>query len=75
MGHRVHLQNRDQFIAAIKILNELPGVWHSRGPADAVELLVLDSHYQALLNAGVITANGKESNGRGKEKVAKKSKP
>jgi hypothetical protein len=74
MGHIVRLQSREQFIAAIGVLNQLPGMWHSRGPEASTELLVLDSHHQALISAGVIAPNGKEGESRGKKTTRKKIK-
>lgn len=53
MSHVLQLKGREQFVAAIGVLREMPGTWHSRGLMDAVELLVLDSHYKALVRAGV----------------------
>jgi hypothetical protein len=73
MGRKVRLDSDEQFTEAIKVLNELPGMWHSRGDDKITELLLLDSHYQALLMAGVIPPNGVEVNSRGK-KAAKKAK-
>lgn len=73
MGHIVRIDSDKQFIAAINVLNELPGMWHSRGDDKTVELRLLDSHYQALVKAGVISPNGKEGQTRGK-KATKKAK-
>ena len=73
MGHIIRLQSREQFVAALRVLDNLPGMWHSRGPIDAAELLVLDNHYEALINAGIVAANGKEGQVRAKKNVAKKA--
>jgi hypothetical protein len=74
MAHIVRIQNDKQFVDAIRVLNQLPGMWHSRGPEEAPVLLVLDSHYDALVRAGVVAANGKEGKARGKKTAAKKAK-
>ena len=76
MAHVVRIDANEQFKRAISVLNELPGMWHSRGDDITVELWLLDSHYEALVKAGIIPANGKngkEAKAHGK-KAAKKSK-
>jgi hypothetical protein len=75
MAHIVRLQSNEQFVKAIKVLNELPGMWHSRGTEEVTELLLLDSHYEALINAGVIPANGKQGESCGKKATAGKAQP
>jgi hypothetical protein len=74
MGYIIPLKNREHFIAAIGVLNELPGTWSSRGPAEAPVLYVTPEHYDALVDAGVVKDIRTKSNGRGKKKLAKKSK-
>ena len=74
MGHIVRLRSIEQFAAAIQVLNELPGMWHSRGTEEVTELLLLDCHYNALVDAGVISPNGKEGKTRGKKATTKKAK-
>ncbi len=74
MGHVIRIQSRDQYKAALRVLDTLPGTFHSRGPTESALLFVTDEHYQALIKAGVIQANGIEGNGRGKKGVAKKVK-
>jgi hypothetical protein len=74
MGHAVHIQSREQFVAALRVLDKLPGMWHSRGPADTPVLLVLDSHYRALVEAGVVAPNGKKEKPHGKKTPAKKAR-
>lgn len=64
MGHIIRTQIREQYMAALNVLAYLPGTWHSRGPAEFPVLLVLDSHYQALVKAGVVQANGNEGKAR-----------
>lgn len=75
MGHIVRIQDREQFLNALEVLNYVPGTWHARGTPEAPILLLTDAHYQALLKAGVISANGKEDKNRGKKATAKKRKP
>jgi cell division GTPase FtsZ len=74
MGHAIRIQSREQYIAAIRVLDKLPGMWRGIGPASAPVLLVLDSHYKALVKAGVVSPNGKEGQGRDKKASAKKAK-
>ena len=73
MANIIRIKSRDQLIAAYRVLDRLPGTWHSRGPAEAPTLLVLDSHYEALVKAGVVAPNGKEGKARGKKTPAKKN--
>ena len=72
MGHIVRIQSQEQLVAAIRILNKIPGTWHAGGKGEWPVLLLLDSHYEALLKAGVISRNGKEDGPRGKKAPAKK---
>lgn len=72
MGHIVRLDGRKQFAAAIRVLNELPGTWHSRGTEEFTELLLLDAHYNALVDAGVIPSNGKKEKRSGKKNASHK---
>jgi hypothetical protein len=74
MGHVLRIQNREQYSQVLRVLDKLPGMWHARGPSSAPVLLLLDSHYNALVKAGIIPANGKEVKGRGKKATSKKSK-
>ena len=74
MGHHVQIQSREQYIAALRVLDKLPGMWQSRGSAETPVLLVLDSHYKALVKAGVVSPNGKEGKARDKKTAAKKAK-
>jgi hypothetical protein len=71
VGHIIRIQNREQYKAALNVLDYLPGTWHSRGPSDTPILFVLDSHYKALVKAGVVAANGKEGKARGKKATKK----
>ncbi len=75
MGHIIRIQSREQYIAALNVLDDLPGMWHARGPSTAPVLLVTDAHYQALVKAGVVSANGKEVKARGKKTTGKQTKP
>lgn len=74
MGHIVHIKGREQFIAALEVLDYLPGMWHCRGTPDAPILLVTDAHYKALVKAGVVQTNGKQEKTRGKKATPKKAK-
>ena len=72
MGHVVHMKSREQFIEALGVLNELPGMWHARGEPGTPTLLLTDTHYKALVKAGVVPANGKKEKARGKKAIPKK---
>jgi hypothetical protein len=67
MAHVVHIRSKEQFIKVQEVLMHLPGTWHARGTSADRVLLLLDSHYNALVEAGVIPANGEEGKGRGKK--------
>ncbi len=75
MGHIVRIESQEQFGAALQVLDYVPGTWHARGPSTAPVLYLPDAHYKALVEAGVINANGKEEKGPGKKETAKKAKP
>jgi hypothetical protein len=74
MGHIIRIQSREQYFAALNVLDYLPGTWHSRGPTESAVLFVTDEHFKALVKAGVVPANGKEGKARGKKATAKKTK-
>ena len=74
MGHVIRIQSLDQYKAALRVLDKLPGMWHSRGPSASALLLVLDAHYKALVKAGVVSPNGKEGKSRGQKAPVKKGK-
>jgi hypothetical protein len=75
MGHIVRIQSREQYIAALNVLDYVEGTFHARGPSSAPVLFVADNQFSALVKAGVISANGKEVMPRGKKTTAKKVKP
>jgi hypothetical protein len=66
MGHVVKIQSREQYIAALRILDFVPGTFHASGPSSAPVLVMDDAQYEALVNAGVIATNG-EVKVRGKK--------
>jgi hypothetical protein len=72
MAHIVRIHSDEHFVEAIKVLNKLPGMWHSGGKEEFPVLLVLDSHYNALVKAGVVSPNGTEGKARGKKTFTKK---
>jgi hypothetical protein len=71
MGHVLHIQNRQQFIEALGVLNDMPGMWHACGNPSSPVLLVTDTHFKALVKAGVVSDNGKEGKARGKKANAR----
>jgi hypothetical protein len=74
MGHVVRLQSREQYTAALRVLDVVPGTFHASGPSSAPVLVVGDAQYEALVKEGVIAANGKEVKTRGKKASGKKAK-
>ena len=74
MGHVVRLQSREQYTAALRILDVVPGTFHASGPSSAPILVLGDTQYEALVNAGVVAANGKEVKENGKKTRAKKAR-
>ena len=74
MGHVVKILSREQYIAALRVLDVVPGTFHASGPSSSPTLVLGDTQYHALVEAGIIAANGKEGNARGKKANAKKSK-
>ena len=74
MGHIVHIQSDEQYIAAINVLDFVKGTWHGRGPSTAPVLYVTDEQYNALVEAGVVSANGKKGKAHGKKARTRKSK-
>ena len=74
MGHIIRIKSREQYFAALNVLDYLPGTWHSRGPTESAILFVTDEHYKALMKAGVVSTNGTEGKARGKKATGKKTK-
>ena len=67
MGHVVRIVSREQHIAALRVLNGLPGTWQAIKKSDDILFLLTEAHYQALVKAGVVPANGKEVKSHGKK--------
>ena len=74
MEHIIKLQSEQQYTSALRVLDVVPGTFHASGPSSAPVLVVGDTHYEALVKAGVITANGKEGKGRGEKASVKQTK-
>jgi hypothetical protein len=74
MGYIIPIKSREQYMAALRVLDELPGTWSSRGAAELREFYVTPEHYAALVEAGIVKDIRTKSNGRGKKKLAKKTK-
>jgi hypothetical protein len=74
MNYIIPMKSREQYVAALDVLFDLPGTWHCRGTPESPVLIVAEPHLKALVKAGVVSVNGKKGNARGK-KTAKKSKP
>jgi cell division GTPase FtsZ len=73
MGHAVHIQSREQHIAALKVLDRVKGMWTGVGTSSDPVLLLSDRQFKALVKAGVIQPNGKEGKARGKKAKARKT--
>jgi hypothetical protein len=74
MGHVVHIQSKEQYMAALRVLDKVPGTWRAMGTSAAPVLLLPEAHYNALVEAGVVSSNDKEVKGRGKKVNGKKTK-
>jgi hypothetical protein len=74
MGHAVHIQSREQYSDALRVLDTVAGTWQGIGPSSAPVLLLTDAQYKALVDAGVVSSNDKEVKPRGKKATAKKRK-
>jgi hypothetical protein len=74
MGHAVHIRNKEQYIQALRVLDKQPVTWREIGTFDAPVLLLTEGQYQALVKAGVVSANDKEVKRRGKKATSKKAK-
>lgn len=74
MGHAVHIHSREQEIEALRVLNKVGGTWRGIGTSSDPIMLLTDAQYNALVEAGVVSANDKEVKGRGKKAPAKKTK-
>jgi hypothetical protein len=74
MGHAVHIESQEQYIAALRVLNKVAGTWQGVGPSSEPVLLLTEAQYQALVEAGVVSANDREVIASGKKAPAKKAK-
>jgi len=74
MAHAVSIQSRDQYVEALRVLNTMGGTWRGVGPSSDPVLLLTDTQYNALLEAGVVPSNDKEVKARGKKAIAKRNK-
>jgi hypothetical protein len=75
MAHAVRIQSKEQYIAAIRVLNQVPGTWHGVGPSSAPVLLLTEPQFRALVAAGVVPTNGKQVSARGKKAPTRKASP
>ena len=74
MAHKIHMQSKEQEIAAIRVLNHTKGTWLGIGTSSDPVIVVTDEQFKALVEAGVVSANGEEVKARGKKASAKKVK-
>ncbi len=74
MGHAVHIESKEQYVRALRVLNFMRGTWQGVGPSTAPILLVTDEQFEALVEAGVVPNNGKEAAPRGKKTTSRKPK-
>jgi cell division GTPase FtsZ len=75
MAHAVRIQSREQFISALDVLDRIGGTWQAVGTSAAPVFLLTNAQYDALIQAGVVTTNGREGKARGNKAEAKKTKP
>ena len=73
MAHKVHIQSKEQHLAALRVLDRVKGTWLGIGSSADPVLVVTDDQFHALVAAGVVSANGKEVKARA-AKSAKKTK-
>jgi hypothetical protein len=62
MGHAVRIRSEEQYIQALRVLDRIPGTWRGVGPSSDPVLLVTETQFNALVEAGVIASN--DSNDR-----------
>ena len=74
MAHKIHIQSREQHMAAVRVLDHTKGTWLGIGPSSAPVIVVTDEQFNALVQAEVVSANGQEVQARGKKATAKKVK-
>jgi hypothetical protein len=74
MGHAVHIHSKEQYIQALRVLDQVVGTWQGIGPSSAPVLLLTDAQFNALVEAGVVPANDKEVKARAKKGPNKKAK-
>ena len=60
MGHIVRIHSNEQFIRAIRVLDNLGTTWQGVGPSSAPRLLLTDAQYRALVAAGVVEPEEKK---------------
>ena len=74
MGRKIHIQSKEQHLAAIRVLDTTKGTWLGVGTSAAPVIVVTDEQFNALVEAGVVSANGEEVKARGKKTDSKKAK-
>jgi hypothetical protein len=72
MGHAVRIHSREEYVQAIRVLDEVGGTWQGIGTSSAPVLLLTDAQYNALVEAGVVSANDKEVKLGGKKATPRK---
>ena len=73
MGHRIHIQSKEQHLAAIRVLRGVKGTWLGIGTSADPVMVVTDEQFNALVAAGVVPANGREVKARGAKATAQKN--
>ncbi len=74
MAHKIHIQNREQHKAALRVLDHTKGTWLGVGPSSAPVIVVTDEQFNALVEAGVVSAHGEEGRTSGKKATVKKTR-
>ncbi len=70
----VRIKSDEHYLSAIRVLNKVGGTFQGVGPWSDPVLLVTDTQYQALVEAGVVCADNKEVKKRGAKRANKKAK-
>jgi hypothetical protein len=74
MGHAIRIESREQYIQALRVLDNVEGTWRGIGPSSDPVLLLTDAQYNALVEAGVVPSSNREVKARGKKAAGKNTK-
>jgi hypothetical protein len=74
MAHAVPIHSHEQFVEAIRVLDQADGTWQGVGSSSARVLLLTDAQCNALVAAGVVSPNDREVKTPGKKKTGNRTK-